>query len=140
MKLNSVEKKIALRKQLDELRDQINEKTKAVKPGKAKGATTNGSVCAASYGASSLGRVIARNNRAKKRGKDKPASKKQRRYAKLNGVNLPIDCGTKEANLLIDKHFAKMKKQRHKNKNKPKMTNEEFLKMRAFESDLKYVV
>lgn len=115
--------------------DDFLKKGKAIKklPTRlAIGASVDGSVCAASFGASALGRQQSRakwrkefkeRKKARKNSKRKrpQASMAQRKYLySLGATNLPKDLGVKKASYLITKMIEENKK--------IEMINEEFNK------------
>lgn len=92
-----------------------------LEPGEAFGATKNGSICAASFGASALGKAQQRANFLKtkkqaqlrsmeaQRPRKNSATAKQRLFAKDLGTPLPKECTIAEAKKLIARTLNRRK-------------------------------
>ena len=90
------------------LREEIKLKTRVMPPGRADGTTAGGSVCAASFGSSLIGRQVSRNNyfKDKRDGIERPrkevlATEKQFKFAKDLGITLKKSCSKHDASSLI---------------------------------------
>jgi len=107
---------------LEKYREEIKAKTRVVGWGRADGATTDGSVCAAGFGASLMGRAqqLSRylGDKAAEQERRKPkkgggallATKAQRNFATSLGRSLLKNCSKADAIGIIAAAVAKRKK------------------------------
>lgn len=114
--------------ELERFREEIQMKVRKVTTGKADGATTDCSVCAASFGASGMGRAQQRANYfAEKDRKEarqavlpvngkRAASESQRQFAIDLGAKLPKKCSMADAAHTISQAVKKRNERKAKKK------------------------